>query len=95
MDTCSKKIIKTVNYDILNDKPTSPKASLSLGMELGPNPCSLSRSASVYSDRRWSEVMPSRSRALRAGALILDRKSLSGTLSASQIGHVGQSELLK
>lgn len=75
-------------------RPIPSSDFLSFGIVLGPTPWSRRISRSVCLESDFSVVMPSRSSARRAGAPILARNPCSGASSASQTGHVGQSELL-
>jgi hypothetical protein len=76
-----------------NDNPSLARAASSFGIELGPIPCSARMSFTVRLESAVRVVIPSFSRARLAGALSSARNPAAGFLCASQIGHVGQSEL--
>jgi hypothetical protein len=63
------------------------------GREAGPIPCSARTAFFVCFARAWTLWMPACSRARPAGAEKWLRKPFVGFFSASQVGHVGQSEL--
>ncbi|ABG58690.1 hypothetical protein CHU_1419 [Cytophaga hutchinsonii ATCC 33406] len=78
----------------MKDKPAFFKASISLGNEAGPMPCSDRISSCVCAANCFSVFTPIDSNALLAGAPNVDRNTSLGYFAASQTGQAGHSVLL-
>ncbi len=92
--TCKVQVFVFADNYSLKDSPIASKALRSFGIEPGPIPCNSKISASLNLDSCCKVIMPLLSNARLAGAASKERKPLSGLLSCSQTGQVGQLLLL-
>src|SRR5262249_25168128 len=88
-------LLRAKNHSSANFNLAARSALRRTGSVLGPTPCNARRSRSLHFESLLSVVIFSRSSARLAGAPRSDKNPSAGLRFASQIGHDGQSVLLK